>query len=143
MGKGGPQRLSSPDGDWLVHSKDEVGLLLQNVYSQAVDASDRLHNPLELLPLVSTYCSLESNASTNPADFGAISISTRLSSHFYSIDKVLDDESDELEDYFLFPNGLRATDPAATLTNLVKAHNFNLLDIRKVFHFTGSHVWIP
>lgn len=143
MGKGGPQRLSSPDGDWLVHSEDEVGLLLQNVYSQAVDAGDRLHNPLELLPLVSTYCSLESNASTNPADFGAISISTRLSSHFYSIDKVLDDESDELEDYFLFPNGLRTTDPTATLTNLVKAHNFNLLDIRKVFHFTGSHVWIP
>lgn len=144
MGKKTSQKLSSPDGDWSVHSEDEVSTLLQNVYSQSVDTSDRLHHdPLELLPLVSTYCSLDNNASTNPTDFGAISISTTLSSHFYSIDKVLDDEADELEDYFLFPNGLRTTDPLATLTNLIKVHNFNLMDIRKVFHFTGSHVWIP
>lgn len=143
MGKGKPQRLSSPDGDWFVHPEDEVCALLQNVYSQAVDTTDRMHSPLELLPLVSTYCSLENNISTNPTDFGAISISTTLSSHFYSIDKILDDGTDESEDYFLFPNGLRATNPPATLKYLVKAHNFNLMNIRKVFHFTGSHVWIP
>lgn len=48
-----------------------------------------------------------------------------------------------LKTTFFFPNGLRTTDPLATLTNLIKVHNFNLIDIRKVFHFTGSHVWIP
>ncbi|EFO61628.1 Hypothetical protein GLP15_1777, partial [Giardia lamblia P15] len=144
MGKKTSQKLSSPDGDWSVHSEDEVSTLLQNVYSQSVDTSDRLHHdPLELLPLVSTYCSLDHNASTNPTDFSAISISTTMYSHFYSIDKVLDDETDELEDYFLFPSGLRTTDPLAILTSLIKVHNFNLMDIRKVFHFTGSHAWIP
>lgn len=143
VGKTTPQMLSSPDGNWSVHSEDEVGAFLQNVYSQTIDVTDRMHGSLELLPLVSTYCSLENNISTNPTDFGAISISTTLFSHFYSIDRILDDETNDFEDYFLFPNGLRSTNPLETLKYLIKAHNFNLLNIRKVFHFTGSHVWIP